>query len=60
VGEGWNLTLGMLFMLLVIFLPGGLMEGARRLGALARRALAAPRIRGRRRLDAAASSAPGE
>jgi ABC-type branched-subunit amino acid transport system permease subunit len=59
VGEGWNLTLGMLFMLLVIFLPGGLMEGARRLGGLARRMLAAPRVR-RRRLDAATSSAPGE
>ena len=31
VGEGWHLTLGMLFMLIVIFLPGGLMEGARRI-----------------------------
>jgi ABC-type branched-subunit amino acid transport system permease subunit len=30
VGEGWHLTLGVLFMLIVIFLPGGLMEGARR------------------------------
>lgn len=27
VGEGWHLTLGVLFMLIVIFLPGGLMEG---------------------------------
>lgn len=27
VGEGWHLTLGMLFMLVVIFLPGGLMQG---------------------------------
>jgi len=33
VGDGWNLTLGILFMLIVIFLPGGLMEGARRIGA---------------------------
>ena len=32
VGDGWNLTLGALFMLLVIFLPGGVMEGIRRLG----------------------------
>jgi ABC-type branched-subunit amino acid transport system permease subunit len=31
VGEGWHLTLGVLFMLIVIFLPGGLMEGANRL-----------------------------
>ena len=27
VGEGWHLTLGMLFVLIVIFLPGGIMEG---------------------------------
>ena len=33
-GEGWSLTLGLIFMLVVIFLPGGLMEGARRIGAL--------------------------
>ncbi|MGG7568240.1 branched-chain amino acid ABC transporter permease [Rhodovulum sp. DZ06] len=31
VGEGWHLTLGVLFMLIVIFLPGGLMEGADKL-----------------------------
>jgi ABC-type branched-subunit amino acid transport system permease subunit len=30
VGNGWHLTLGALFMLIVIFLPGGLMEGANR------------------------------
>ncbi|MDH5423755.1 MAG: branched-chain amino acid ABC transporter permease [Gammaproteobacteria bacterium] len=30
VGEGWQLTLGLLFMLVVIFLPGGVMEGIRR------------------------------
>lgn len=34
VGEGWHLTLGVLFMLVVIFLPGGLMEGFRRIGRL--------------------------
>jgi ABC-type branched-subunit amino acid transport system permease subunit len=28
VGPGWHLTLGLLFMLIVIFLPGGLMQGA--------------------------------
>ncbi|MCF8481745.1 MAG: branched-chain amino acid ABC transporter permease [Rhodospirillum sp.] len=31
VGEGWNLTLGALFMLIVIFLPGGLIEGVKRI-----------------------------
>ena len=31
VGKGWHLTLGVVFMLVVIFLPGGLMEGANRL-----------------------------
>jgi ABC-type branched-subunit amino acid transport system permease subunit len=32
VGEGWHLTLGALFVIIVVFLPGGIMEGARRLG----------------------------
>lgn len=32
VGKGWNLTLGLLFMLVVIFLPGGLIEGGQRCG----------------------------
>jgi ABC-type branched-subunit amino acid transport system permease subunit len=59
VGEGWHLTLGMMFMLLVIFLPGGLMEGARRIGVLARRLARAPRAR-RRRLEAAVSGQSGE
>jgi ABC-type branched-subunit amino acid transport system permease subunit len=31
VGEGWHLTLGLLFMIVVIFLPGGLMEGVMKL-----------------------------
>ncbi len=31
VGEGWHLTLGLLFMVIVIFLPGGLVEGVSRL-----------------------------
>ncbi|MCB8837156.1 branched-chain amino acid ABC transporter permease [Aurantimonas sp. VKM B-3413] len=34
VGEGWQLTLGLLFMLVVIFLPGGIMEGFRRIGGI--------------------------
>ena len=29
VGEGWSLTLGLVFMAIVIFLPGGIMEGIR-------------------------------
>ncbi len=37
VGEGWHLTLGVLFMLIVIFLPGGIMEGFARIGRLFRR-----------------------
>jgi ABC-type branched-subunit amino acid transport system permease subunit len=35
VGEGWHLTLGLIFVLIVTFLPGGLMEGVSRLGRLA-------------------------
>jgi branched-chain amino acid transport system permease protein len=31
VGEGWHLTLGLLFMIVVIFLPGGLMQGIMKL-----------------------------
>jgi len=31
VGEGWHLTLGALFMIIVIFLPGGIIEGIGRL-----------------------------
>jgi ABC-type branched-subunit amino acid transport system permease subunit len=31
VGEGWHLTLGVIFVLIVVFLPGGLMEGFRRI-----------------------------
>ncbi|MCG6901888.1 MAG: branched-chain amino acid ABC transporter permease [Rhodobacter sp.] len=37
VGKGWQLTLGVLFMLVVIFLPGGLVEGGQRVGRLFRR-----------------------
>jgi len=31
VGEGWHLTLGTLFMAVIIFMPGGIMEGIRHL-----------------------------
>jgi len=37
VGSGWHLTLGVLFMLIVIFLPGGLVEGGHRIGKWVRR-----------------------
>ncbi|MBK5933039.1 amino acid/amide ABC transporter membrane protein 2 (HAAT family) [Rhodovulum imhoffii] len=37
VGKGWHLTLGILFMLVVIFLPGGLIEGGQRIARLFRR-----------------------
>ena len=36
VGESWHVTLGLAFMLIVIFLPGGLMEGARRFSTIFR------------------------
>lgn len=36
VGEGWHITLGLCFMFVVIFLPGGVMEGFRRIGGLFR------------------------
>ena len=31
VGSGWHLTLGLVFMLVVIYLPGGMVEGGRRI-----------------------------
>ncbi|MCQ8784011.1 branched-chain amino acid ABC transporter permease [Aurantimonas sp. MSK8Z-1] len=37
VGEGWQLTLGLMFMAIVIFLPGGIMEGVRRIAGASRR-----------------------
>ncbi len=45
VGEGWHLTLGLIFMLIVTFLPGGLMEGAARIGRLFRRRRSEPGAR---------------
>ena len=34
VGKGWHLTLGLIFMAVVIFLPGGLVEGGQRIARL--------------------------
>lgn len=36
VGEGWHLTLGAVFMLIVIFMPGGVIEGLSRLAKVFR------------------------
>ncbi|GGH22625.1 amino acid/amide ABC transporter membrane protein 2, HAAT family [Cribrihabitans marinus] len=33
IGKGWHLTLGIIFMLVVIFLPGGLVEGGQRISS---------------------------
>lgn len=37
VGDGWHLTLGVLFMLIIIFLPGGIIEGVRRVADMFQR-----------------------
>ncbi len=37
VGKGWHLTLGVLFMAVVIFLPGGLVQLGEKIGGLFRR-----------------------
>ncbi|WP_294621129.1 branched-chain amino acid ABC transporter permease [uncultured Roseovarius sp.] len=34
IGKGWHLTLGLMFMLVVIFLPGGLVEAGQRISRL--------------------------
>ncbi len=34
IGKGWHLTLGIVFMLVVIFLPGGLVEGGQRIARI--------------------------
>ena len=34
IGKGWHLTLGLMFMAIVIFLPGGLVEGGQRIARL--------------------------
>ncbi|MEP3636387.1 MAG: branched-chain amino acid ABC transporter permease [Paracoccaceae bacterium] len=42
IGKGWHLTLGLIFMAVVIFLPGGLVEGGQRLSRLFGRKKAKP------------------
>lgn len=34
VGKGWHLTLGLVFMAVVIFLPGGIVEGGKKIAGL--------------------------
>ena len=55
IGKGWHLTLGILFMLVVIFLPGGLVEGGQKIG----RALFG-RGRSKDATDDAAAKTPAE
>ena len=47
IGKGWHLTLGILFMLVVVFLPGGLVEGGQRI---------AKWVKGRKNKDDSASA----
>ena len=37
VGKGWHLTLGLMFVLVVVFLPGGLVQGATKVATVFRR-----------------------
>ncbi len=34
IGKGWHLTLGIVFMMVVIFLPGGLVQGGQKIAGL--------------------------
>ncbi len=54
IGKGWHLTLGLLFMMVVIFLPGGLVEGGQRIMRLFRGKKAA------KEADEATQSTPAE
>ena len=49
VGKGWHLTLGVLFMVIVIFLPGGLVEGLQRLTRMFKKKTRRRRQQGRGR-----------
>ncbi len=42
VGEGWELTLGLMFMIVVIFVPGGIVQGINNIVGLFRRKKPAP------------------
>lgn len=51
VGKGWHLTLGLMFMLVIIFLPGGVVEGGQRI---------AKRFRKKQDADTPNPNAPAE
>lgn len=55
VGKGWHLSLGLMFMLVVIFLPGGLVDGGTRIWKRINR-----KKNNDKGGDAAASPAPAE
>ena len=55
LGKGWHLTLGIMFMLVVTFLPGGLMEGAEKIGDYFRN-----RGKNRNNSGSTSSTAPAE
>ncbi|MEX3015719.1 branched-chain amino acid ABC transporter permease [Gymnodinialimonas hymeniacidonis] len=57
VGKGWHLTLGLVFMVVVIFLPGGIVEGGRKIFGLFSRKQKEP---GDVPPNAAAQPGPGE
>ncbi len=57
VGSGWHLTLGLVFMIVVIFLPGGIVEGGRKIYGLFSRKREEP---GSMPPNAAAQPGPGE
>jgi ABC-type branched-subunit amino acid transport system permease subunit len=59
VGKGWHLTLGLLFMLVVIFLPGGLVEGGQRIGRFVFRRRDRNAPAGSAEAEAAAQRNPG-
>ncbi|MDJ0685269.1 MAG: branched-chain amino acid ABC transporter permease [Alphaproteobacteria bacterium] len=56
IGKGWHLTLGIMFMLVVIFLPGGVVEGGQRFMRLFKRGDKGSKSSG----DAARSASPAE
>ncbi|MAO92019.1 MAG: branched-chain amino acid ABC transporter permease [Rhodospirillaceae bacterium] len=57
VGEGWNLSLGILFVIIVVFLPGGVTEGLNRIGRFGLRRLGIGR---KSKNEDETSPAPGE
>ncbi|HAE02901.1 MAG TPA: branched-chain amino acid ABC transporter permease [Rhodospirillaceae bacterium] len=57
VGEGWNLSLGILFVIIVVFLPGGVTERLNRIGRFGLRRLG---IGHKSKNEDETSPAPGE